>query len=120
MGRRAVVTLVSSTSTSSMGTKSVAFGFILLVLIDLGLTLIDLIKITVEMSFSSPFVVTSTVVFGLDPVFVNNKFGRSVQIVEDCTPPPAKVLILTGQLVPIGIKSSVRASTRTRVRTLLS
>ena len=32
-----------------------------------------------------------SVVLGLEPVFVNNKFGRSVKIVEDCTPPPAKV-----------------------------
>ena len=54
---------------------------------DLGLVLIDLIKITVEMSFSSPFMVSSTVVLGLEPVFVNNKFGRSVKIVEDCAPP---------------------------------
>ena len=68
-----------------------AFGFILLVLIDLGLVLIDLIKITVKMSFSSPFMVSSTVVLGLEPVFVNNKFGRSVKVVEDCAPPPAKV-----------------------------
>ena len=72
----------------------VAFGFILLVLIDLGLILVDLIEITVEMSFSSPFVVTSTVVFGLEPVFVNNEFGRPVKIVEDCAPPPAKVFDL--------------------------
>ena len=35
--------------------------------------------------------VSSTVVLGLEPVFVNNKFGRSVKVVEDCAPPPAKV-----------------------------
>ena len=38
--------------------------------------------------------VTSTVVFGLDPVFVNDEFGRPVKIVEDCAPPPAKVFDL--------------------------
>ena len=35
--------------------------------------------------------VPSTVVLGLKPVFINNKFGRSVKVVEDCAPPPAEV-----------------------------
>ena len=72
----------------------IGLGFVLLVLIDLGLILIDLIKITVEMSFSSPFMDTSTVVFGLELIFVNNEIGRPIKIVEDCVPPPAKVFDL--------------------------
>ena len=65
---RAVVTLVSSTSTSSVGKKSPVRH-----LIDLSLILIDLIEITVEMGFSSPFMITSAVIFGLEPVLVNNE-----------------------------------------------